>query len=84
VTFWRDKTGHEIDLIIDTGNVLQTLEIKSGQTISNSFFKDLYYFKDLSGQTGQSSTVIYGGDKNQTWNDIRVISWQNLQAVNIP
>jgi hypothetical protein len=28
--------------------------------------------------------VIYGGDKNQTWNDIRVISWQNLQAVNIP
>jgi len=36
--YWRDKGGHEIDLIIDQGKTLLPVEIKSGKTINNSFF----------------------------------------------
>ncbi len=32
--FWRDKTGHEIDCILDKGLNLTPIEIKSGKTIT--------------------------------------------------
>jgi predicted AAA+ superfamily ATPase len=35
--FWRDRTGHEVDLVMDSGTTLIPIEIKSGETISNSF-----------------------------------------------
>jgi predicted AAA+ superfamily ATPase len=80
ITFWRDKTGHEIDLLIESGNDLHPVEIKSGQTISGDFFRDLKFFEDLSGQTGHQATLIYGGDGDQKWNGIQVRSWQNLKS----
>ena len=35
--FWRDKTGHEIDIIIDESGLLLPIEIKSGQTVHSEF-----------------------------------------------
>jgi predicted AAA+ superfamily ATPase len=32
--FWRDNTGHEIDCIVDQGDHLLALEIKTGKTVS--------------------------------------------------
>jgi hypothetical protein len=37
--FWRDHTGHELDLVIDEGTRLIPVEIKSGRTISEEFVK---------------------------------------------
>jgi uncharacterized protein len=82
LTFWRDKTGHEIDLLVESGNDLYPVEIKSGQTISKDFFRGLDYFNDLSNQPERQSTLIYGGDKDQKWHDIRIKSWQNISACN--
>jgi predicted AAA+ superfamily ATPase len=81
LTFWRDKTGHEIDLLVESGGKLQPIEIKSGQTISKDFFKDLKYYNDLSGQKEARSSLIYGGDNNQIWNDIRVRSWKKTDPL---
>jgi len=78
ITFWRDKTGHEIDLIVESGNELHIYEIKSGQTISGDFFRELNYFNELSGQTGQKSTLVYGGDQDQQRKAIQVKSWKSL------
>jgi uncharacterized protein len=41
--FWRDKTGREIDLIIDKTTEFVPVEIKYGKTIQNEFFKNLRY-----------------------------------------
>jgi predicted AAA+ superfamily ATPase len=81
LTFWRDKTGHEIDLLVESGGKLHPIEIKSGQTISKDFFKDLKYYNDLSGQKEARSSLIYGGDNNQIWNDIRVRSWKKTDPL---
>ena len=35
--FWRDRTGHEVDIVIDTGKRLVPVEIKSAETIDSSF-----------------------------------------------
>lgn len=43
--FWRDYSQNEIDLFIQDGLKLHAVEIKSGKTINNDFFKGLTYFK---------------------------------------
>lgn len=46
--FWRDKTGHEIDVLIDEGLDLFPIEIKSGKTINSDYFKNLRFWMNLS------------------------------------
>ena len=81
LTFWRDKTGHEIDLLIESGNDLFPIEIKSGQTISKDFFMGLDYYNDLSGKPERKSGLIYGGNNDQKFHNIQIRSWENLQFV---
>lgn len=45
--FWRDNTGIEIDLLIEKDNKRLPVEIKSGKTISEDFFKGLKLRKDI-------------------------------------
>jgi len=57
--FWRDNTGHEIDLLIDQNNKLTPVEIKSGHTITDEYFKNLRFWTKLSGSA--YGYVVYGG-----------------------
>jgi len=81
ITFWRDKTGHEIDLLVESGNSLHPFEIKSGQTISTEDFKNLIFYNELSGRTGSPSSLIYGGDKDQKWKDVQIKAWHNTDSL---
>lgn len=38
VFFWRDQTGHEVDVIIQQHNKLMPIEIKTGTTLSKNYF----------------------------------------------
>ena len=73
--FWRDNVGHEIDVIIDTSGQLFPLEIKSGKTITQDYFKNLLFWKKL-GNT-EPGKVIYAGDIEEVRsNNIVVIGWK--------
>jgi len=61
--FWRDSSGHEIDIIIDLGSSLIPVETKSGQTIAADFLEGLNYWQALSGQSNGPSALVYGGDR---------------------
>ncbi len=76
--FWRDKTGHEIDCLIEQGTKLSPLEIKSGKTISSEYFRDLNYWNKLAKASVADSFVVYGGNKNQKRSQAHVLSWRNL------
>jgi uncharacterized protein len=60
--FWRDRTGHEVDVIIDTGKNLIPIEIKSGETVVTSFFDGLRYFITQGSPSLPSGVLIHGGD----------------------
>lgn len=78
--FWRDNTGHEIDILIDTGTDLYPIEIKSGKTITSEFFKGLNFWNKISGKEG--GTIIYGGDQSQKRsNEINVIQWNMISKL---
>lgn len=75
--YWRDKTGHEIDIIIDEGGKLLPIEIKSGKTINPEFFKNLEYWSNLS--KSNKSILLYAGEQNQKRsNGKEVLNWRDL------
>lgn len=76
--FWRDQTGNEIDLLVDEGGVIYTIEIKSAQTYKPDFFKGLNYFNTLSGNDPKHAYLIYGGTQNFDGATGNVRSWDNL------
>ncbi len=78
--YWRDKTGREIDLIIENTDETIPVEIKSGKTIQNSYFKTLYYWQKLS--ESEKAILVYSGDMEQKRsNGIEIINWKNVDKV---
>ena len=76
--FWRDNAGHEVDLLIEDGGAMRAVEIKSGETLADDFFRGLDYFRKISGLPPENAYLIYGGTKDYTRKSGRVIGWRNL------
>lgn len=80
--FWRDNTGHEIDVIEERNGHLFPIEIKSGKTITNDYFKGLDFWYKISGQ--KEGAVIYGGKQPQKRSDgFEVFSWNNIGGLKV-
>ncbi|MBC2744358.1 MAG: DUF4143 domain-containing protein, partial [Desulfosarcina sp.] len=73
--FWRDRTGHEIDLVIEEAGLLYPVEIKSAQTLSGDMLNGLRWWCDLSGQSLDSATLVYGGEERYTRRGVAVRPW---------
>ena len=81
IYFWRDNIGKEIDCIINSGQNLTAIEIKSGTTIHQDFFKNLTYFKTLGGLSEDQLVLIYGGNESQRRTIARVLSWKDCESL---
>lgn len=79
--FWRDKTGHEIDCIVERANALIPIEIKSGKTVSEDYFKNINYWLKISGKRKSDAYVIYGGDISQKRTSVDVFSWRDISPL---
>ena len=79
--FWRNSTGHEVDLILETGSQLRAVEIKSGETLNDIFFKGLRYFKHLSSAPDEHFYLVYGGDRNCTRKHGQVLGWKSISKL---
>jgi len=73
--FWRDRTGHEIDLLIEAGEALFPVEIKSAQTHSAEMLEGLLWWTKLAGVPAGSATLVYAGHEAFTRRDIAVRPW---------
>ncbi len=59
--FWRDKTGNEIDLIVDAGPNLTPIEIKSSKTFHRTFTANISSWMQLPGNNSEKGFVVYRG-----------------------
>lgn len=76
--YWRDKTGNEVDILLDKAGKLTAMELKAGETISKDFFKGIEYFSSLNTKTVQK-LIVYGGKQEQKRsNGIIVKPWNKL------
>ena len=77
LSFWRDKTGREIDVIVDNDNTQFPIEIKSGKTIHDEFLKNIEYWKSMSGF--KKGLVLYAGKENQKRSKgTDILNWREL------
>ena len=79
IYFWRNKSGNEIDFIIDA-KTLKVIEIKSGRTISSDFFKNINYFSKIS-NIKIKSYLIYSGANKQLRKTAVVLPWNSIHEV---
>eukprot|EP01133_Synstelium_polycarpum_P016569 gene16569-19687_t len=80
--FWRDSTGNEMDVVIDNGSNLYPIEIKAGKTITNDYFKNFQFWKNVTGF--ESGAVIYAGQEAQKRsNGIQVIPWKDFSLSDV-
>ena len=79
--FWRDSQKKEIDLIVDDGINLKGIEIKSGRTIKDDFFKGLNYWNTLSKNDPKNSYLIYAGESEHKRKNINIVNWKSIYKI---
>ena len=79
--FWRNNTGEEVDVLIEQGETLMPVEIKSGQTFNPDFLTGLHKWARYAGPVAQPAHLVYGGDGNMNRSGVSVHSWRELQPL---
>jgi hypothetical protein len=77
IWFWRDRSGHEIDMVLERSGQFRAVEVKSGQTLSQDQFKGLQFWQELTGNAGKV-LLVYGGEQAQQRTVAQVVPWRNL------
>ena len=77
--FWRDSLGNEVDLIFETPQGLQPVEIKSGATFASDWLDAMDKWKKIAGTTPTlKPVVVYGGDESQERERCSLVGWRDL------
>ncbi|MCH5177964.1 MAG: ATP-binding protein, partial [Prevotellaceae bacterium] len=59
--FYRDRSQHEVDLVVQTALGYKAYEIKSSSTFSKNYFDGITYLKSLLKERLSGSAVLYTG-----------------------
>jgi len=76
--FWRDSAGNEIDLLLDTPQGLQAIEIKSGSTFASDWIKGFKVWKRNTQVNTLIPRIIYGGTDSYDREGHEVMGWPDI------
>ena len=79
--FWRSHGGLEVDLVLEQGQALTPVEIKSGATVSSDWLRPLRRWRELAGDTAGRPVIVYGGDQPQQRSDADIVPWRQLARI---
>ena len=79
--FWRDRAGNEVDLVIERGERLIPIEIKSGQTVTGAQLAGLRRFLAIGGDASTSPVLVFGGDTDSSRHEITIRGWRSITAL---
>ncbi|MBU1256301.1 ATP-binding protein, partial [Patescibacteria group bacterium] len=75
--FWRDRTGLEADMLLESGTKINLYEIKSAQTIHQNPFTKLKLIKNYLPKPAKLH-LLYGGNDSQNRTNGQILSWQDF------
>lgn len=77
--YWRSISGVEIDLIIEKNGILTPIEIKSGTTYHEKWWKNIFDWQAFS-KSENPGLIVYGGNENHSFSDGRkVFSYNSIK-----
>jgi predicted AAA+ superfamily ATPase len=77
-SFWRSRSGLEVDFLAERGSTLIPIEAKSGQTAVPDFFTGLHRWLELAGSRAGQPWLVYGGEQSQHRRGIRLLPWTDI------
>lgn len=75
--FWRDHHGLEVDCLIEDGQKLRAVEMKSTATITPDLLRGLKRWQELAANESTDATVIYAGPNTERRGEIRILPYHN-------
>jgi predicted AAA+ superfamily ATPase len=78
--YYRDSGGLEVDLLLDRGDRLDAVEVKSGETLAADFFKPLDKLATLVPERTGRRALVHGGSIGHTRSQTEVLPWFGLSA----
>jgi predicted AAA+ superfamily ATPase len=76
--FWRDRSGHELDLLVEQGAALTPIEVKSGRTVASDFLSGIDEWRRISGQADSEAWLVFGGEREQTRGRTHLLPWRRI------
>lgn len=83
LSFYRDRNGAEVDLVIEHPSRLTLVEAKSAQTASASLFREARRVQRHFEEPPRPCSVVvaYGGDQHQERSEGGLVPWRKLHEV---
>lgn len=79
LTFYRDRSGLECDLIVEYGGRSVLVEAKAAQTVASDLLAGARRVREvLSARSPCSAVVVYGGSEQQQRSDVTLVPWHVL------
>jgi predicted AAA+ superfamily ATPase len=82
LSFWQNQSGVEIDLIIEGGGSTHAVEIKSGETMTPHFLRNLRYWRDRAKEG--TTALVYAGQQRLRQDGMDILPWKDFHAPPLP
>lgn len=76
--FYRDKTGHEVDLLIKNKGRVHLIEIKASETFHRDMNKELISVNKVLSHQSTTSTLLYDGEHEQLTKELNIQNYRNF------
>jgi predicted AAA+ superfamily ATPase len=81
VSFYREKNGYEIDLIIEVNRELILVEIKSSMTFGTDWTENLETFDSRTKKPIKGRFIVYGGEDAHTVRKVKILPLRELRQI---
>lgn len=77
--YWRDRTGNEIDVLLEQSSQVVPIEIKTASTFTTDYIKGIKYWKKINPQV-KTSYVVYTGKSGEI-DTVKLLSWKEISFI---
>jgi len=82
--FYRDRSGHEVDLLLVSAGHITAVEAKAGATVASDFFHGLRWFESLAAERSREDRVttvlVHGGEQACEMRGTTVLPWHAISS----
>ena len=82
---YRDRKGHEVDLVLEREDATVAIEVKSGATVSADHLRGLLRFGAAAQEAplvrSLESVLVYGGTEHRRTAGVRLVPWRSVDGL---
>jgi predicted AAA+ superfamily ATPase len=77
--YWRDRTGNEIDVLLDQSAQVVPIEIKTSATFTTDYVKGINYWKKINPNVKKAFVVFTG--KTASLDKTSILNWKEIAFI---